>query len=122
LSERSGLDVSLNISEQFGRLPQDLELVVFRLVQECLTNVHRHSGSKSAVVRVAREPDRILVEVRDRGHGIPPQKLALIETAGSGVGIRGMRERLRQFRGEMSIESSGEGTAVLVTIPLDKAN
>ena len=118
LTDRSGLDISLRISEQFGRLPRDVELLVFRLVQECLTNVHRHSGSTGAAVLITREPDQVQVEVRDQGRGIPPQKLAAIQKEGSGVGIRGMRERLRQFQGEMVIDSSSQGTAVLVTIPV----
>jgi PAS domain S-box-containing protein len=120
LSERSGLDIAFSISEEFGRLPRDLELVVFRLVQECLTNIHRHSGSKTAAIQVNRDSDRILVEVRDQGKGIPLDKLAHIEQGISGVGIRGMRERLRQFHGEMILDSEGTGTTVIVTIPTVK--
>jgi PAS domain S-box-containing protein len=119
LTDRSGLDIAFHISEDFGRLPHDMELIVFRVVQECLTNIHRHSGSKDAAVQVSREPDRILVEVRDSGKGISPDKLAEIQLRGSGVGIRGMRERLRQFQGEMIIQSDSAGTTVLVTIPLN---
>jgi PAS domain S-box-containing protein len=118
LMERSGLDIAFSISEGFGRLPGDMELVVFRLVQECLTNIHRHSGSKSAVIQISRNPDRVLVEVRDQGMGILPQKLAEIQSRGSGVGIRGMRERLRQFQGDMIIHSNGSGTTIVVTIPV----
>jgi PAS domain S-box-containing protein len=121
LTDRSGLDVTFNISEEFGRLPRDMELVVFRVVQECLTNIHRHSGSKVAAIQICREADRVLVEVRDRGKGISPEKLAEIQAKGSGVGIRGMRERLRQFHGEMIIQSDSSGTTVLVTIPLKSA-
>jgi PAS domain S-box-containing protein len=117
LTERSSLDISFKISEEFGRLPREMELVLFRLVQECLTNIHRHSGSKSAVVQMFREGDKVVVEVRDRGRGISPQKLAEIQSKGSGVGIRGMRERLRQFRGEMAIKSSNAGTLVRVSLP-----
>lgn len=120
LTERSELDIAFNISEEFGRLPRDMELVVFRLVQECLTNVHRHSASNSAVVQISRESDRVLVEVRDQGKGMSPEKLAEIQLKGSGVGIRGMRERLRQFHGEMNIDSTSTGTTVLVAIPLSK--
>lgn len=118
LAERSGLLIDLNISEQFGRLPRDLEVAVFRLVQECLTNIHRHSGSKIAVIRLARESARVRVEVRDRGKGIPPQKLSEILAKGSGVGIRGMRERVRQFQGELVMESNESGTAILVNFPV----
>ena len=118
LRQRSGLKIDFNISAEFGRLPRDMELAVFRLVQECLTNIHRHSGSKVAYIQISREPQRISVQVRDRGKGISPAKLAEIQTKGSGVGIRGMRERLRQFHGEMTIESSSSGTTILGTIPL----
>jgi PAS domain S-box-containing protein len=118
LKERSGLDVGLRISEEISRLPADMELVIFRIVQESLTNVHRHSGSKSASIRVAREADKIVVEVQDQGRGIPPEKLAEIQSQGSGVGISGMRERLRHFNGELVVESSDAGTKVYATLPL----
>ena len=120
LIERSGLDVSLDIPQRFGRLPQDMELAVFRLVQECLTNVHRHSGSKTASIRVAREGDLLTVTVEDQGKGMTPAKLAEIQSQGSGVGIRGMRERLLQFRGAMNVESDSSGTRVVITIPIPK--
>jgi PAS domain S-box-containing protein len=120
LAERSGLGVNLSISEQFGRLPPDMELTVFRIVQECLTNIHRHSGSKIAGIRVVRQPDSISVEVRDQGKGMPAERLAEIQLEGSGVGIRGIRERLRQFKGQMTIESDCSGTRILVSIPIPK--
>jgi PAS domain S-box-containing protein len=120
LSERSGLDIAFSISEEFGRLPREMELVVFRLVQECLTNIHRHSGSKEAIIQIDRDLDRVLIEVRDQGKGIPKEKLAQIRYGGTGVGIRGMRERLRQFQGEMILDSTGSGTVVVVTIPISK--
>ena len=120
LVDRSSLNISFSISNEFGRLPADMELAIFRLIQECLTNIHRHSGSKTAVIQVLREADRVLVEVRDQGKGIPTEKLAEIQTKGSGVGIRGMRERLRKFGGEMIIDSNNIGTTVLVTIPMSQ--
>jgi signal transduction histidine kinase len=120
LAERSGLDISFNISEGFVRLPREMELVVFRLVQECLTNVHRHSGSRSARVRLVRQGDEVSIEVQDRGKGISPERLAEIQSKSTGVGIRGMRERLRQFGGELVIKSSGAGTTVFVTVPVPK--
>jgi len=120
LSERSGLDIAFSISEEFGRLPREMELVVFRLVQECLTNIHRHSGSKSAIIQIHRGLDSVLIDVRDQGKGIPTEKLAQIQYGRAGVGIRGMRERLRQFQGEMILDSTGGGTTVVVTIPVAK--
>jgi PAS domain S-box-containing protein len=120
LAERSGLEISLDISEDFGRLPQDLEMVLFRLVQECLTNIHRHSGSAQADIRVVRDAECVLVEVQDYGSGIPLEKLAEIQSGGYGVGIRGMRERLRQFQGELTIDSGPSGTTVRVSIPISQ--
>ena len=121
LSERSGLDVSLDISENFGRLPHDMELAIFRLVQECLTNIHRHSGSKTALIKVASQDGLLSVSIQDQGNGMSAAKLAEIQSQGSGVGIRGMRERLRQFQGQMYIDSDSSGTRVVVTIPIPKA-
>jgi PAS domain S-box-containing protein len=117
---RSGLHIDLEIPQDLGRLARDLELVVFRLVQECLTNIHRHSGSRTASIRIVREEGRVTIDVRDQGKGMPPEKLAEIQAGRSGVGIRGMRERLRQFNGEMKIESGNHGTRILATIPVPK--
>jgi PAS domain S-box-containing protein len=117
LKERSGLDVDLRIPENFERLPADTELVIFRIVQESLTNVHRHSGSKTASIRIAREADRIIIEVQDKGIGMSAERLAEIRSQGSGVGISGMRERLRLFNGELLVESNGTGTKIFATLP-----
>lgn len=118
LTARSGLQIDLDVSREFGRLSRDMELVVFRLVQECLTNIHRHSGSKNASIRITREDSRINVDIRDTGRGMSPERLSEIQSGGSGVGIRGMRERLRQFKGEIKIESDATGTRILAAIPL----
>jgi PAS domain S-box-containing protein len=120
LADRSDLDVSLDISDEVGRLPRDMELMVFRLVQECLTNIHRHSGSKTASIRIVRKTDILTVEVQDRGKGMSSEKLTEIQARGSGVGIRGMRERLRQFEGSLNIESDSSGTQIVATIPIPK--
>ena len=118
LNKRSNVQITLEIAPNFGRLPRDIELVVFRLVQESLANIYRHSGSETAMIRIARDEGTITVEVQDQGKGIPPQKLLEIQSEGSGVGIRGMRERLRQFSGELRIESGENGTRVWVTISI----
>ena len=120
VAERSGVAIDLSMSDDFGRLPADVELAIFRLVQECLTNIHRHAESKTARIRVARENGSVCIEVRDEGKGISPERLAEIQSRGSGVGIAGIRERLRQLHGEMKIESNGSGTTVFATIPLPK--
>ena len=120
LAERSQIAVTLDVAANLGRLPGDMELAIFRVVQECLTNIHRHSGSKTAVIRVSRIGETVRTEVRDQGKGISPERLLEIQSQGSGVGIRGIRERIRHFHGEMKIESSGSGTSVIVSIPIPR--
>jgi len=117
VTERSQIDINLSIAEDMGRLPPELELILFRLVQESLTNVHRHSGSKTASIRVTREDDHVSLEVQDRGKGISRERLTEIQTQGAGVGIQGMRERVRQFHGEMSIDSDENGTRITAVLP-----
>ena len=121
LRERSALEVRFEISEQFGRLPGELELVIFRLVQESLTNIHRHSESKTASIRIDRESNQIILDIRDQGKGMSSERMAEIQSGRSGVGIGGMRERLRQFEGTMKIESDSSGTRIFATIPLPKS-
>jgi len=118
LAERSGLSIELNIPDDFERLSPEMELAIFRLVQECLTNIHRHSGSKTAVIRIAREGDTIHAEVRDQGKGMSQERLAEIQSQGVGVGIRGMRERVRQAHGELSIDSNALGTKITAIFPI----
>ena len=103
IAERSGLEIELNFSENFERLPRDTELVIFRVVQECLTNIHRHSGSKRAQIRIQREQENVLVSVQDDGKGISPARLVEIQSQGTGVGISGMRERVRHFGGNLTL-------------------
>lgn len=122
-SKRSGIKTSLEISDDFGRLSRDAELVLFRVLQECLTNVQRHAGSPTADVRIVRAKDVVTLEVADRGKGLPA---AVLERGGQdwmgslGVGLRGMSERLRQLGGALDISSNGHGTCVRATVPLQK--
>ena len=88
------------------------------VVQECLTNIHRHSGSKTALIRIEREENTVRVMVEDQGNGMSPQRLAEIQSCGTGVRIRGMRERVRHFHGDLVIESDGSGTRVHAILPL----
>jgi len=118
LSERSDLCINLSVSENFGRLSGEMELAFFRIVQECLTNIHRHSGSKKALIRLSRETDGILLEIQDEGKGISSDRLAAIRTQRSGVGITGMRERVRHLGGAMNIASSDRGTKISFAFPL----
>ncbi len=117
LAERSGLGIELNIPDDLERLAPEVELAIFRLVQECLTNIHRHSGSKTAAIRIAREPDKIYAEVQDHGKGISQERLAEVQFQGAGVGIRGMRERVRQSQGELIIDSNPLGTKITAIFP-----
>lgn len=118
-SERSQIKVDLQIPEAFRRLSDEMEIAIFRMVQECLTNIHRHSGGTSANIRVHEEDHRILVEVQDHGRGIPLEKQLELSSSGrTGVGFRGMRERLRQLGGTLDIHSDTAGTAVSATLPL----
>jgi PAS domain S-box-containing protein len=102
-SKRSGIEAHLIIDEDFGRLPMDMETAIFRIIQESMTNVHRHSGSKTASVKLSRTYQEISVEIWDEGIGIPAE-------LSQGVGLRGMRERVRQFKGSLDIESNDPGT------------
>ena len=120
LAERSRVAITLDVANNVGRLPSDIELAIFRLVQECLTNIHRHSGSKTAVIRIFVEGGSLHVEVSDQGKGIPSEHLAEIRSGGGGMGIRGMQERLRRLEGTMTIESDGSGTRVVASLPISK--
>ena len=117
LKERSGLEVTLAIPDDFGRLTPEMELVIFRIVQECLTNVHRHSGSRVAAIEIKRGSGNITLSVQDEGSGIPSAKLLEIESQGGGVGIRGMRERVLQCGGKMALQSGARGTKISVSFP-----
>lgn len=122
-AQRSNIEVALDIEENFGRLPRELETAIFRIVQECLTNIHRHSGSSQAKIRVARSPGEVRVEVADSGKGIPKEKQQELATSGTpGVGIAGMRERLRQLGGSLEIKSNDRGTLVVVRLPIAVAS
>ena len=118
LTERTDLEIDLSICKNFGRLPADMELAVFRIVQESLTNIHRHSGSRTATIRLSRNCDSVLLEIQDYGKGISREKLAAIKAQRTGVGIAGMRERVRHFNGVMDIQSNGTGATVSVAFPV----
>jgi signal transduction histidine kinase len=118
-AQRSGIKVDLDLPEDFGRLPSEAETAIFRVVQECLTNIHRHSESRIAKIRLREHDNLVLVEVEDQGKGIPSDKMKEMASVGTpGVGIRGMRERLRQLGGSLEIKSSEKGTLVVVRLPV----
>ena len=111
--QRSGIRVETEVSPDLGRLPQAVETTVFRIVQECLTNIHRHSGSSTARIRLRRGPSDLVLEVQDAGTG-------LRGNAPPGVGIASMQERLQQFGGSLEISSQPGGTNVKAVIPLSR--
>jgi signal transduction histidine kinase len=116
-SSRSNIKVDLEIPQNLGRLPAEIEIAIFRIVQECLTNIHRHSGSPKADIHISQEGDRLTVQVRDQGKGIPLEKRRdVIEAGRGGVGLGGMRERLRQLGGTLEIQSGERGTVVTATL------
>ncbi len=112
-SERSKIKVELEIPTDFDRLPEDTELAIFRIIQECLTNIHRHSGSPTAAIRLQRQDTRLAVQIQDQGKGIPEEKQRelTLEHRG-GVGFGGMRERVRHLGGTLEIQSEANGTVV----------
>ncbi|MFZ0730869.1 MAG: sensor histidine kinase [Candidatus Sulfotelmatobacter sp.] len=121
-AKRSGIKVEIDVPEDLQRLPSEMETAIFRVVQECLTNIHRHSGSPVARIRVRRHDEQVAVEVEDKGRGIPHEKQDDMASAGTpGVGIRGMRERIRQLGGTLEIESSNKGTMVNLQLPVGDA-
>ena len=119
-AQRSGVKTKFEISSTFGRLDRDVELALFRVLQESLTNVHRHSGSTEASIRLGTENGEFFLEISDKGRGIPVQKF---EEAGRdwmgsrGVGLRGMTERMHQIGGRLEISSTDRGTVVRAVVP-----
>ena len=118
LAERSGLKSKLVIPKDFGRLSDDLEVTIFRIVQECLTNIHRHSESKTAAIQLSRSGESVCLEIQDEGKGISAEKLAEIQGHRTGVGITGMRERVRHLNGTIDIQSNAQGTKISVRFPV----
>ncbi len=118
--QRSGLQVTLDAPVDLGRLADTIELALFRVLQEALTNVHRHSGASAAEVVVRQDAEQVILEVRDNGRGIRADLMDHFHTtgAGTGVGIAGIRERVRELGGRLTLQSDGNGTLVSVAIPL----
>ncbi len=119
-TKRSGIRVEYEVENEIGRLPRDIEVALFRIFQESLTNVHRHSGSPTAQVRLWLEKGKVILEVQDQGKGAPAGVLeSSSDSLGTlGVGLRGMNERVRQLGGELKLASSDKGMMVRATIPL----
>jgi PAS domain S-box-containing protein len=123
LMQRTGIEARLEIPSEFSRLPPDVELALFRVLQEGLTNVVRHSGSRVVDIRLGMEDGTVRMEIADQGKGIPPEVLEAFqrESPGKlGVGLRGMKERIRQLGGRLSVTSTAGGTVVTAAVACGK--
>src|ERR1035438_4175678 len=119
-AKRSGVTVKADIANPSGRLDRRVEIVLFRVLQESLTNVQRHSGASEASIHFQHEGEAVILEIRDSGRGIPEERLRLINglSAETGVGLAGMRERLHEVNGKLEIESDGRGPSMRATVPI----
>lgn len=120
-AQRSGLQLDIKISEPSKRLPREVEIALFRVLQEALTNIHRHSKSESAELLFESDSSTVALTVRDHGVGIPPDVLERFRSSStSGVGLAGMRERIRELGGTFDVQSTGDGTSVRVVVPISE--
>jgi two-component system, NarL family, sensor kinase len=122
-SRRSGVPVTLNMDTLGARLPATFELAMFRVLQESLANILKHSGSSQATVTVAYPPDQAVLTVQDYGKGMPLEILESFRSDGAklGVGLAGMRERMRELNGNLEIQSDSSGTLVTAILTRPKA-
>jgi PAS domain S-box-containing protein len=116
-ARRSGIEIDISVDLP-NRLQADTEILLFRVLQESLTNIHRHSGSRRAKIRAGIEGEEVSLEIRDYGQGIPQEVLESFKTSGNGagVGLAGIRERLREVDGKLDLSSSGDGTVLRVSL------
>ena len=118
-AKRTGVNINLDIVTAQERLPIAVEIALFRVLQESLTNVHRHSGARQVTVCFRCESDQVILEVRDDGRGIPAERLVRLResSAETGVGLAGMRERMHELNGTLEIQSDGLGTTMRAIVP-----
>lgn len=121
-SQRSGLEVTLDVPANLGRLPDGIELTLFRVLQEALTNVHRHSAASVASVLIREDSDQVVLEINDNGRGMPKDLLSRFQATGAGVGVglAGIRERAWELGGKLTLQSDSGGTLLRIAIPLAK--
>lgn len=118
-AQRSGVKVKLDVPPDFGRFRRSLETALFRVVQEALTNVHRHSGASEVSIRLDVDAEQVWLEIRDNGKGIPKDRLQAVESgSGKGIGLAGMRERVRELGGNLNMESDHAGTLLRINVPV----
>jgi signal transduction histidine kinase len=119
-AERSNVKVTIDLSPDIGRLPPNVEISIFRIVQECLTNIYRHSGSSTAGIKIWPAADnQLIVQVRDEGKGMTVESNQKgTASKGHGMGLSGMRERVRELGGKLEVHSNGAGTSIIAALPL----
>jgi two-component system NarL family sensor kinase len=119
-SRRSGMKVRIDFSPEVTRMPETIEIALFRVLQESLTNAHRHSGTSEVEVRFRQDKQTAILEVRDFGRGMPKEWLSRLgpPAQDSGVGLAGMRERLNELRGGLALEAADPGVRLRVVIPV----
>jgi signal transduction histidine kinase len=122
-AQRSGIPVDVSLPDDFERLPREMETTLFRIVQESLTNIHRHSGSARAAIRLRREGNTVSLEIEDWGRGLKQVRDSINarKPHAFGVGIPGMRERIEQLGGALRVDSSETGTTVRASLKLPGA-
>ena len=123
-AERSGITVNLDIPSRLRRLPAEIEIALFRALQEALTNVHRHASTTKVDIRLTEDVGQVSMEIQDYGHGMPPELLRhLGESVGkTGIGLAGMRERVRELGGYFNIRSDSHGTLLAIALPLPNSS
>ncbi len=119
-TERTGIRARLDLPPELSRLRRGVELTLFRILQESLTNANRHSGSQAVEIHLNVDAEGVTLQVSDFGHGIPAEKLERFRQRGTtgGVGLGGMMERIADLGGELKVQSNGHGTVLTATIPL----
>ena len=119
-ARRSGIAVNLDQPQELMRLHRDVELALFRAMQECLTNIHKHAGNSLVDIRMTQEAKQVRMEIADNGKGIPKDRLHCLlgGAAKVGVGLAGLQERFRELGGTLEIRSNRNGTTIIVTAPL----
>jgi signal transduction histidine kinase len=119
-ARRSGVQIQMDFPSDLGRLPTSVEIALFRVMQEALTNIHRHAQTTRAQIALTRSGDRVNLRIRDFGRGIPRRTLERFRSSSgpTGVGLAGMRERIAELGGQLEIDSDSHGTQILVTLPL----
>jgi signal transduction histidine kinase len=122
IAKRSQMNIELSVSSHLGRLSEELETAIFRIVQECLTNIHRHSGSCIARIRIIQDKDQVVVTIRDEGKGVRSELLGepIANPSSFGVGIRGIAERVRELGGQLRLQRALPGTIVEVILPVQR--